>query len=309
MHNCTHKKTNHALVATGVPGTINIHNHSSCQFRCGFCHSAFTSAERCQIPQDELHEIIRQIAALPLAIGCPPRKVTFAGGEPLLSQTVLEDISFARGLGLHTALVTNGLLLTPGFIARLAPVLDWLAISVDSTDDTTNRLIGRCRDKLVLGLSDYVERARAVRAAGIRLKINTVVNRFNLAENFNDFIAEVRPERWKIFQCLRLVGENEAVFDKFGISLAEFQGFLKRHKALPALTYTVPETQTDIRGTYAILAPNGCFLDNSTGIVRYSQPIGKVGIEAAFAEINFSPERFRQRGGDYNPATGLARPQ
>ncbi|MDR2845059.1 MAG: viperin family antiviral radical SAM protein [Puniceicoccales bacterium] len=305
MNNSTHQETNLVSVATSVPGTINIHNHSDCQYRCGFCHSAFASAERHKIPQDELHEILRQIAMLPFAIGRPPRKVTFAGGEPLLSRTALEDISFARSLGLHTALVTNGILLVPAIIARLAPVLDWLAISMDSTDDATNRLIGRCSGKRVLSMSDYLKRACAVRDAGIRLKINTVVNRFNLTESFNDFITEVRPDRWKIFQCLRLVGENDSTFDKYGISSVEFQDFLTRHAASRLLTRIVPETQTDIRGTYAILAPNGCFLDNSTGIARYSQPIVKVGIEAAFAEINFSPERFRLRGGDYDPAAGL----
>src|SRR3954470_19629700 len=81
-----------------LPPTINLHNLTPCNFKCGFCYAGFASAGRTRIPQTELHEILRQIAEAPLSGGLLRRKVTFAGGEPLLSPTVVEDISHARSL-------------------------------------------------------------------------------------------------------------------------------------------------------------------------------------------------------------------
>jgi radical S-adenosyl methionine domain-containing protein 2 len=118
------------MKTSSLPSTVNLHNLVPCNYRCGFCYAGFASAKRTHIPQAELHEILRQIASVPVHGYGSQRKVTFAGGEPLLSPTVLADIGRARSLGLVTSLVTNGSLLDQDKINRLAPVLDWLTISI-----------------------------------------------------------------------------------------------------------------------------------------------------------------------------------
>lgn len=261
------------------------------------------------MPHRQFLEIVHQFAALPKLDG-QARKITFAGGEPLLYCGIVDVIGFAKEQGLVTSLVTNGLHLTPGILARLTPILDWCAISVDSADTVTNRLIGRCTAKgTVLSKEDYIIRARTLREAKVHLKINTVVNRRNLLEDFTPFINAAYPERWKILQCSQMEGENDADFDRWAITPEEFDDFLNYHHEKLGKTdiALVPETQNDIRGTYAIVAPNGCFLDNSDGTCRYSRPIVEVGIETAFSDVRFSSERFRQRNGDYNFTTGKNR--
>lgn len=296
------------MKTTILPPTVNLHNLVPCNYRCGFCYAGFASAKRAKIPQAELHEIIRQIAASPLPVGTPARKVTFAGGEPLLSPTVLDDISYARSVGLVTSLVTNGSLLTEAKLHRLAAILDWLTISVDSLDSDTNRRIGRTTHGVTLRAEDYLVRVRAAQTVGIRVKLNTVVNRANVAEDFSFFLRAACPLRWKLFQATRIAEENGRDFDRWDISESEFQAFVARHAGLrDAGIVVVPETQTDIYGTYAMIGPNGCFFDNSQGTYRYSRPIVSVGVEEAFADIEFSPERFRQRQGDYDFQTGLNR--
>lgn len=59
-----------------------------------------------------------------------------------------------------------------------------------------------------------------------------------------------------------------------------------------------------MRGSYAMIAPNGCFFDNSEGSYRYSREIIKVGPQAAFNDINFDPNKFREREGSYSPCVG-----
>lgn len=112
---------------SSLPPTINLHSLIPCNYRCGFCYAGFASAGRSQIPQVELHEILRQIATVQALPNGSKRKVTFAGGEPLLSPTLIEDLTLAKKLGLVTSLVTNGALLDRDLIASLAPITAKLA--------------------------------------------------------------------------------------------------------------------------------------------------------------------------------------
>lgn len=296
------------MKTTALPPTVNLHSLIPCNYQCGFCYAGFASANRSRIPQAELHEIIRLIAIAPRSPGAGPRKVTLVGGEPLLSPTALEDIAFARAQGLVTSLVTNGSLLTEAKLHQLAPSLDWLTISIDSLNDDTNRVIGRAARGVTLSAADYLAKIRTAQALGIRVKINTVVNQANAMEDFREFIRAARPRRWKIFQATRIAEENGADFDRWAVSEALFRAFVARHQIVSTGGIVlVPETQADIYGSYAMVGPNGCFFDNSQGTYRYSRPIVSVGIEAAWAEINFSTERFRERQGDYDFITGLNR--
>jgi len=173
-----------AMKTVSLPPTINLHSLAPCNYKCGFCYAGFVSAKQSHLPQSELHEIIRQISSLPPTLESEVRKVTFAGGEPLLSPTVIEDIAFARAQGLVTSLVTNGSLLTEDRIQRLGPILDWLTISIDSLDAKTNLRIGRAARGITLSADDYLARIQRAKALGIRVKMNTVVNNGQCSRGF-----------------------------------------------------------------------------------------------------------------------------
>lgn len=291
-----------------LPQTVNIHSLIPCNLKCGYCYAGFASAKRSRIPQPELHEILRQISKVPLLDGARRRKVTFAGGEPLLSSTIVQDIAYASRIGLVTSLVTNGTLLTESMLDDLSSVLDWLTISIDSLDPETNRKIGRAHGRFQPSESRYLELIDHARSVGIRVKINTVVSRMNEEEDFRSFIRRSKPLRWKVFQVTRIEGENGCGFGKWDLSDAAFERFVSRHDSDEKEgVVLVPESQTDIYGSYAMIGPNGCFFDNSKGVYRYSQPIAEVGIEEAFSEIEFSPDKFAGRSGDYDLKTGLNR--
>jgi radical S-adenosyl methionine domain-containing protein 2 len=291
-----------------LPPTVNLHTLIPCNYSCGFCYAGFAASKRSRIPQPELHEIIRQIAVLPQKAGIGARKVTFAGGEPLLSPTILDDVAFARTQGLVTSLVTNGSLLSEQIIRCLAPILDWLTISIDSLNADTNRRIGRAVRGIPLSSDDYLAKIQRAQDFGIRVKLNTVVNQANTDEDFNTFIRIARPLRWKLIQATKIIGENDKDFDRWGIDQNQFHNFVARHVGLVGEGIVlVPEKQTDVYGTYAMVGPNGCFFDNSKRTCRYSRPIVAVGLENAWAEISFSAEGFSARNGDYDFTTGLNR--
>ena len=184
-------------------------------------------------------------------------------------------------------------------------MLNWLTFSIDSLKHDTNLRIGRSARGQTQSYDDYLSIIEAAKAVGIRVKINTVVNRINLSEDFTDFILKATPLRWKLLQASRVEEENGACFDQWGISVREFTDFVQRHAELiePHVTM-VPETQEDIRGSYAMISPDGRFFDTSDGTYRYSRPILEVGAAAAFSDVQFSMERFKHRDGDYDFESG-----
>lgn len=200
-----------------------------------------------------------------------------------------------------TSIVTNGSLLTDKLIESIAPNLDLLTISIDSLNQKTNLEIGRALRGITISSQSYLHRIHYSKSFGCCVKINTVVNRLNAAEDFSDFMRQAAPDRWKVLQATKIEGENADDFSKWAISKDDFKQFELRHSNLLNEGLTVVfETDEMLYGSYAMVAPNGCFFDNSEGIYYYSRPIIEVGIEKAFSEINFSWETFKARGGEYS---------
>ncbi len=84
-------------------------------------------------------------SALDAAVGRGVQRVIFSGGEPSLSGQLVAAISYARALGLRTALATNGrLLCDPARVGRVeAAGLDELWLTLHSVDpEVHNALVG-----------------------------------------------------------------------------------------------------------------------------------------------------------------------
>lgn len=56
-----------------------------------------------------------------------------------------------------------------------------------------------CRD-MWPGLAEKHNICNKIKKSGIKLKINTCLSKLNCNEDFNDFINEVKPDRYKILQ-------------------------------------------------------------------------------------------------------------
>jgi radical S-adenosyl methionine domain-containing protein 2 len=283
-----------------LPETINIHLTRACNFACRFCYAEFAECDSTRIHPDQLQQIVKAISlATPLPRGrC--RKVNFAGGEPLLYAGLPAIVELCKQLGLTTSLVTNGSLLDEKAAAQFSGSLDICALSIDSGIAATNAAIGRRSTVFQPDVSSYQAVAQRIIDAGMRFKVNTVVNRLNLAENLGDLVGALRPFRWKLFQVKEVIGQNEKTFAELSIDHTEFEQFVKRNRALvpPSIT-VVPESADDMTSSYAMIAPNGCFFDSSLGRHSYSRPILDVGIAEAFQEVAFEAAKFEKRGGSY----------
>ena len=278
--------------------TVNYHLWKSCNMRCGFCFATFHDLPpqgASYLPQDDSIRLITLIA------GAGIRKINFAGGEPTLCPWLPELIRQAKSLGLTTSVVTNGSKITDAWLENISGCLDILAISTDSVDGENQRKIGRSVEgKAPMTETQYLSIGASAKVRGIRLKVNTVVNRHNVDEDFRSFIKAMGPERWKIFQALPVAGQNDLRFDEFAITPDEFDLYVTRNRSVERHGIrVVPENNEAMTGSYLMIDPLGRFIDNTKGEYAYSSPILEVDVETALTEIRVYPERFFERGGFY----------
>jgi radical S-adenosyl methionine domain-containing protein 2 len=223
-------------------------------------------------------------------------KITFAGGEPTLHAHIGALIDHAKNLGFVTGIVTNGARLDALLDAH-GHRLDWVALSIDSADERIQAELGR-------GNGGHIERAirhaDRCHAAGIRVKMNTVVTALTWEEDMTDLVRRVAPERWKVFQVLRVVGQNDGRVEPLLITHAQFETFVARHAHLAADGFPpVFEANDAMIDSYVMVDPLGRFFGNTGGVHRTSRPILTVGVGAALAEVQFDETKLDARGGRY----------
>jgi radical S-adenosyl methionine domain-containing protein 2 len=274
-----------------IVDTVNFHINSRCNAECVYCYRD----QSMELPHEAQCAIVDAIAGL-RATSPNLRRINFAGGEPTLVKTLPDLIRRAKQAGLETSVITNGSVLAKVGLAGYLPWLDMVGISIDSLNASTNAAIRRPH----IDLSAWVRFAEAARRAGVYLKINTVVSRQNCHEDLRPLIAAVNPDRWKILRAMKVEELNSQNYFDWRASDVEFHAFVQRHKD----THIAPVVEDDdaLRGSYAMIAPDGRFYDSTQGAYRKSSPILAVGIKDAFAQVQCSMDEFLKRGGRYSIA-------
>lgn len=279
--------------------SVNYHLWKPCNMRCGFCFATFHDIAQEVLPRGHLGRedstaVVEKLAEAGF------RKINFAGGEPTLCPFLPDLIRRARDLGLTTSIVTNGSRVTEGWLESVHDCLDWAALSIDSVYPATLLQIGRTTRNGPMGEQDYLRVTDRFKRHDVRVKINTVVTRFNLDEDLTEFIVKARPERWKILQVLPVTGQNDSAVDEHVISTEEFEQYVVTGRRVEEHgIVVVPENNDLMTGSYVMVDPAGRFFDNVTGAHTYGRSIVDVGVEAALKDVSVNHEKFNSRGGVY----------
>lgn len=163
-----------------------------CNAKCKFC-GVWKYSRDGMLPLERWREIFRDLRGRGL------RHVLFTGGEPMLYPDFLEIIEFIDGLGVETAIITNGSLLNEERVARLARLggLRQITVSIDSPDAEVHDEVRKMR-----GLFKRAMRGMHLlreQAPGIRLVVNTVVSA-STAHTVGDILdLPVLPDHLRIF--------------------------------------------------------------------------------------------------------------
>eukprot|EP01038_Epipyxis_sp_PR26KG_P013291 gene13291-17806_t len=279
-----------------------------CNYNCGFCfHTAKSS---------HVHTLENAKRIIEMLGKSGSRKINFAGGEPFLPEyrdTLLGPlVEYAKvECGYESvSIISNSVFITEDWFKRYSKYLDILGVSCDASDENINKVIGR-------GGGDHLSHVK--RAAllcdkyNVMFKMNTVVNAYNWDHDMSSLINELKPIRWKIFQVLKLIGENDGQdkslrnVDRFLISNDKFNQFVTSHlsKVNQSQTLIKVENNDVMQSSYILVDEYGCLLDCSLGGKTPTKSILEVGVDEAWKEltsrggIGFDNISFQLRDGGY----------
>lgn len=280
--------------------SVNFHLWEPCNMRCRFCFATFQDVKKSilpkgHLPKEEAIEVVKQLGQFGF------EKITFAGGEPTLCPWLGELIITAKSFVMTTMIVTNGSRLSTEFLETNRESLDWIALSIDSMHSCINLKLGRAiAKKKEINVKEYKRLVKEIKRHNYGFKINTVVNRLNLLEDFSKFIKFAKPSRWKVLQVMPVIGQNDEGIEDLLVNSNEFASFVERHEKLESVTHFVPESIELIRGSYSMVDPAGRFFDSVEGGHFYSAPILQDSILNTNNQMQYSNDKFIERGGFYD---------
>lgn len=115
---------------------VQIHPSFRCNLKCAHCYSTSGPDESSALGVEELARLLSDASRFGY------RSVSVSGGEPLMYGGLEELLAHARGLGMHTGMVTNGALWNEERASRVGPLLDAAAVSLDGPEELHNRIRG-----------------------------------------------------------------------------------------------------------------------------------------------------------------------
>lgn len=274
------------------PRAINFHLLAQCNARCLYCFATFRETPK-RLSTTEAIKVMRLVRE------AGGEKMNFVGGEPTLHRDIGQLILTAKQLGFTTSVVSNGKLLESLLHSPAGRALDWVGLSIDSATDAGNVAVGRAQEGEGY-VAQQVALARKARELGAQVKLNTVVTRQNVDEDMTALVSAICPQRWKVFQALRVEGQNEQSISELLIDESAFQHFVERHRALDQEGIPmIPESNNAMTDSYAMIDPLGRFFGNSGGKHQVGLPILKVGAASALASVDFRNDKLVARGGEY----------
>jgi radical S-adenosyl methionine domain-containing protein 2 len=285
--------------------SVNYFVTRDCNYECRFCFhtNKYESGRARMVPLEDAKKAMRM-----LRDDAGMQKINFSGGEPFLcGMNFLGPLcQYCKvDLGQMVSIVSNGSLMTEEWLAKYGRYVDMVALSCDSCRDDVNQDQGRRDAKTRRSQVDILrEKAALLRKYGVQFKLNTTVTAHTWDEDMNWLLAELRPMRWKVFEVLRVEGENWGqgqVNERDASDLwldhpSKFASFVERHKA----HHPVVEDNDTMRTSYVLVDEHLRFLDCTTGKKIPSKSILEVGVQAALRESNFYDEAaFYRRDGDF----------
>ena len=173
---------------------VNLHLLEGCNFHCRTCFAHFDSKRLLSV--EEWKHIIDNLYK-----SGQVNAVNFAGGEPFLYPYLGELVEYAHSLNLKVSIITNGSLVTKAWLDKYAHCVDMIGFSIDSFNRNISITMGRCsHNKQTFGIDEFLNIYPYLLEHNIKIKINTVVNKFNYKEQFSHNLVGLKIDRWKVLK-------------------------------------------------------------------------------------------------------------
>lgn len=271
---------------------INLHLTEKCNYNCKYCFAKFNNENELNFSDwKKIVDIIFQYFKKNNIID---GRINLAGGEPLIVNYLDDLIDYIFSLGIKISIITNGSLLTKPRIDNWINKVDILGVSIDSINDKTNIQIGRSSNSKTIDLRNLTQVLNYASINHIRIKVNTVISKFNLFENLGLLYNSVNFNRIKILQVRVNQNCNESA-RKFEISKEEFKDYCENLDLNEAY---VIETNDDMDCSYVIIDPKGNLVTNKNNTQRKIGLVSNYNIEKLIkkAELNYPNFIKRYKG-------------
>lgn len=162
------------------PIYVEISPSGSCNHRCTFCALDYLSYTPRFLDADVLEARLAEMGRLGV------KSIMFGGeGEPLLHRRCGDLVLAAKGSGIDVALTTNGVLLSPTLVRRIARAASWIKVSVNAGTAASYAAIHRTREEdfeQVLANIEAAARVIADEGSSCKLGVQALLLPENAAE-------------------------------------------------------------------------------------------------------------------------------
>lgn len=222
-----------------------------CNDKCKFCY-------RDQVSKDLTYEEHLKIIDTISSFGI--KKLTFAGGEPLLVPHIKDLILYAKQKGLIISMTTNAILLNKELQDFCFQNLDWITFSLDGANDYVQSKMTRNASH-ASRICSILQNANLNQDVKCKFKINTIVSNINQnnIKDIADLLQTHHITRWKLFQFIPLRGDAKENMEQFNISdedfihtTTELQSYLSGTNMLLSIS-----NRDDLEKAHFVVFPNG----------------------------------------------------
>lgn len=277
---------------------INFHLTEKCNYKCTYCFAKFKNEQ--ELTAYEWMKTVDIVNEYFKKNNIPNGRINLAGGEPLVVNYLDKLIDYINLLDIKVSIITNASLLTKEKMRTWIGKVDTIGISIDSINRETNLLIGRHSNGNTLETSNLLETLNFAKENNIKIKINTVVSKFNLHEDISSIYNRIKFDRIKLLQ-VRFNNEcNESAIN-YGISSNEFNEYSNRLKSNDGI---IIESEDMMECSYVIIDPKGNLISNKGNLHKKVGSVFESNLEELISKAEINYETFMKR---YQTSKGVNR--
>ncbi|MBR3362978.1 MAG: radical SAM protein [Bacilli bacterium] len=171
---------------------------SRCNAKCEHCGSSCGDfVPRDEITAEEIKGVLDDVAE-----NYNPNEIMLfiTGGEPLVRKDLFEIMNYAKNLGFHWGMTTNGILINEKIVKKMVETnMESVSVSIDGLKELheTFRRVPGSFDKIIKGL-DLMGACPSI----LDLQVTTCVNKKNIdqLEELYIFLRDLGVEDWRLIE-------------------------------------------------------------------------------------------------------------